>query len=381
MVLRHIATKQGISRIEIAKAMHLTKMAITNIVDDLIKNGYVVEKECIYSNLVGRRPMSLYIAPNAGKVMSVYLSRNELTALLSDLSGNILCKCSSVLENETSDTLSDKLFSTIDKVFDYAKTHHSNSPILGIGVACIGPIDTENGEILNPPDFFEITRFPVVSMLEQRYELSVYMNNDMNASSLAENLFGVGRKHENFIYVGLTRGIGMGIVSNSELYQQGSGFAGEIGHITIDYRGERCSCGNRGCLETYANIPVILKRLSEASGEADVSVHDLQRLSVHPACRRVLEDVTDKLAIALTNTINLLDPQCVVIGAEGAYLPDFCLEMLEREINSHILAVGYRQVQVVRATFGSDTPLVGSASCVLERIFNGHVPVCNSQSE
>lgn len=375
MVLRHIATEQGISRIEIAKRMHLTKMAITNIVNELIAAGYVHERECTDSNLVGRRPMSLFISPNAGKVISLYLSRSSVTAILCDLTGSILCKYSIPLSNETAGKLTDKIYKAIDYVSQQASVGEGPSDILGIGVASIGPINTENGEILNPPDFFGITKYPISALIEARYGHTVYINNDMNASSLAENLFGVGKEYRNFVYVGITNGIGMGIVSASELYQNGSGYAGEIGHISIDYRGDRCSCGNRGCLETYANIPVILKRLSKASGEQGISAKDFERLSEIPACRSVLEDVIQKISIALTNTINLLDPQCVIIGAEGAYLPDFCLQALEDNINSHILAVGYRRVKVVRATFGSDTPLVGSASCVLDKIFNGFISI------
>ena len=86
----------------------------------------------------------------------------------------------------------------------------------------------------------------------------------MNASALAEKLYGNGRNISDFVYIGVTNGIGSGIISNDNLFAGEMGFSGEIGHTTINYEGPKCACGNTGCLELYASIPEIEKQANDA---------------------------------------------------------------------------------------------------------------------
>ena len=192
----------------------------------------------------------------------------------------------------------------------------------------------------------------------------------MNAAALAERLYGVGRRLDHFLYIGLSDGVGAGIISGGRLYRDHNGFVGEIGHSSICFDGPLCGCGNRGCLELYVSIPVICERL-RASGAQSPAPEDFEELAAQPAFAAIFRDAAEKLSVAMVNMANLLDPQGIVIGHEGAFLPAFCLRQMESAVNQRILAAGFQHLSVKRSTFGGDAPLLGSACCVFQELFRG----------
>lgn len=212
--------------------------------------------------------------------------------------------------------------------------------------------------LLRPAAFFGITDFPVAALLAERYVLPVRVLNDMNAAALAEKLFGAGRELDNFLYVGISNGIGAGIISGGRLYRDTSGYAGEIGHMCINFDGPVCTCGSRGCLETYANMPVLLARLRQAVGKP-VSTADFAALEGDPACAAVFRDTADKLAAALVNAANLFDPQCIFLGHEAVFLPQSCLARIAVLLERRTLAAGYQKIPLRLSAFGEKAPLLG----------------------
>ncbi len=370
IALQHIAGAP-LSRVEITKRMGLTKMAITNIVGELILEGYLVETESEEKAAVGRTPVLLDIGPKAPIAAGVYLSRNEVCVLLSDIKLRALYMDKAKLENEDAASLTEKIYRLLDGAFSYFHKHHPARRILGIGVSSIGPLDCEKGDILRPTGFFGIEDYPIAHLLQQRYQLPVSLHNDMDASAIAEKLYGIGRLYDGFLYLGITNGIGSGIIVNRRLYR-GSGISGgEIGHMCIDFNGPVCSCGNRGCLETYANTPVVLAKMKAATGLDKIDCADYETLAADPACDAILSDMTDKLSVALINASNLLDPQAVIIGHDGAFIPPAYLQRLEKQLNERILGAGYRNIPVIRSHFVNRAPLMGSVCLIFERLFGG----------
>lgn len=374
LVLQAVACGDALSRIEIARRIGLTKMTVSNIVAEWIAEGVLAEKEVAETAAVGRNPVILEVRAGAPRAVGLYLSRGAASVIVSTLTLEVTYRESLPLAEETAQTLLEKLFRLIDGALAHLAAASPGARCMGIGVSAIGPLDAASGTILSPTDFFGIRQLPLAAELGGRYGLPVVVNNDMNASALAEKLYGTGRAFDNFLYLGVTNGIGSGILSGGRLYQDNSGFVGEIGHMSIDFDGPLCSCGRRGCLETYANMPVILDRLQNALGRA-VACADLEEAWDSPAGRAVLEDAADKLAIALINTVNLLDPQCILIGHEGARFPAACIARIEERVNGGILAAGYKTISVAPSHFGPDAPLAGSACCIWQEVFAGHLPV------
>lgn len=366
LVLQLIAAGTDVARPDISRRTGLTKMTITNIVSELIEQGYVEEQNVAATAAVGRNPITLDIAPHAPKTVGLYISRETVTVILADLKLRVLFSRSRFLQNETADSLLDKLSELTEMAV--ARTA---DPLLGIGIASIGPLDKRTRTLLNPTNFFGIRDLPLAERLEARFGLPVYLQNDMDAAAMAERLFGHGQQLDNFLYIGLSNGIGSGLISDGRPYRGGSGYSGEIGHISIDHAGPPCGCGSRGCLELYASMPTVLSRLQEAVGEP-LTYADLAQLEHHPACVPIFTDITEKLATALVGTVNLLDPQFLFIGHEGIWLPDSYLTLLEDILNRRILAAGHKYIPVAKAAFGTQSPLLGSVCTILYELFSGH---------
>lgn len=368
LVLQLIACEGTLSRVEIARRVGLTKMAVGNMVSDLIAEGYVEEDESAESTpAVGRNPTLLHISAGAPGAIGVYLSRENLSVILADTTLRIHSQRSVSLKDETDNSLTQKLLTLVSEI-----RREAEIPVLGVGISTIGPLDTANKTMLRPLRFFGISNYPISHILENCTGLPVYLDNDMNAAALAERLYGRGRRLENFLYLGLADGVGAGIISGGRLYRDHNGFVGEIGHNSICYDGPLCDCGNRGCLEIYASIPVIQQQLL-AAGAPSAEPENFESLTALPACDQVFRDTVDKLAVALINMANLLDPQGIIIGHEGAFLPAVYLQQLESTVNDKILAAGYQHLTVAPSAFGSSAPLVGSVCCVFQELFSGRL--------
>lgn len=125
--------------------------------------------------------------------------------------------------------------------------------ILGVGVGVPGPMNPHTGIVERSPHLKGWQGFPLKSFLKKRLRLPIYLTNDANAAAVGEKIFGAGREVENFVYLTISTGIGGGIVLGGELLTGATFGAGEVGHTIIVPRGDRCGCGQRGCLEAYAS--------------------------------------------------------------------------------------------------------------------------------
>lgn len=376
LVLRLIACGEADSRMELTRLTGLTKMTVTNIVGEFLDEGYLEEREVQKNRKRGCNPVRLALSAATPKVLALSLARDKIEAALVDFSGKI---CSSVaavpLKGETAESLQEKLVLTAKETLAQAEDR-----ILGVGVASIGPVHAGKGLLLNPVNFFGITDFSIKNVLEEALKLPVAVNNDMNAAALAERLYGEGKKYENFVYLGITNGIGAGVIANGTLYYNPSGFSGEVGHMSIQMDGRPCFCGNHGCLETYASIPVVSRELKDACGLAYVpEPREFIQLYQTPAGRRVFEAMEEKLEAGLVNLANLFSPQAILVGHDGCYLPDEMFKRMEEVLNRRVLFAGCQEVSLHRSSFQNDALLLGAACCVLQQVFDGGMGIINEK--
>lgn len=368
LILNLVITNQGISRIDIAKKTGLSKMTVSNIIAELIEEKILCETSIISNNSVGRRPITLDISDYSPYLCGIYIFRDKFVAVISTLKLEILERISIRLdEEENNDSLMKKIFKAIDNL----KLKFSDK-LKAIGISCVGPVDTVTGTILSPPNFHHIRDLNIKSLLENHTGLPVFLENDMNTSALCERLFGSGKEIENFIYVGITNGIGAGIISDGKLLVGSGGFAGEIGHITVVPDGRECYCKNKGCLESYASIPDIIRKLGENPSERSFEsiVKEYQDSEIF---HKIMKEISEYLVIALTGVCNILDPQTIILGHEGYFFPDSYLTEIEELINSKILTKGYKNINIIKSTFKNDIPIKGSLALILSRIFDGTI--------
>lgn len=365
LFLKNIALGKANSRIALSKLTGLAKMTAGNIVQELLSMGLIENGDPIQVDSTGPNPMQLKISEKAPKIVGVYISRDELVFSIGDLSGNLHYTKKATLENENKMTVETKLINGINEAINY-----ENGNILAIGVAMIGPIDND-GSIVNSPNFFKIQSLPVKKIINKHFPYPTVIYNDISAAAVAEQLIGNG-EYSNFIFIGNSNGLGAGIIYNGELMIANRSFIGEFGHITIDSKGEKCPCGNTGCLELYATVKVLCERLSSAIG-VPISPADFERLSEYPECDAIFRDVSLKLSAGMISLTNLLNPEAFVLGYDGYYLPDCYIELIEQNINNTKFIDDGRKIRVEKAFFKADSAIYGSICCVLREIFKGEI--------
>ncbi|MBR3569226.1 MAG: ROK family transcriptional regulator [Oscillibacter sp.] len=366
LILKLLATEGALSRVELARRTGLSKMSVSNIIAEFDGRGYVEVHEVVSAAGAGRNPVALRLSDAAPKLIGLFVFRDECAAILCDMRLNALREARAAVNAANAANLADILFSLIDSVYP------ENETPLGIGVGSIGPIDLRRGVILDAPRFHGIHDFPIAKLLRERYRLPVRLDGQYACAALAEKYFGAARGYRDFIFVGITSGIGAGVVSHGELLRSAAGFSSELGHMSIDWRGNLCACGNRGCLETYAGLQVILPRLRRECGRPEAPFEVFCREAGRDgasAAWGALNAMTRALAAGLTSAANLLDPQAIVIGDSGAHLPDSCLAALEAEITRRRAAK--RPVKVLRSAFGAEAAVRGCACGLLDAVFRG----------
>ena len=369
LILQLIATNEATSRIELATTTMLTKMTITNIVSEYIEHGIVEQCEEKITEGSGRNPIRLRIAEKAPTVIGLYITRDKIEAVLCTLGLEILNRKVMPFKTLKKEEVRQYSYHVIDQLL--AET---DLKVLGIGVAVMGPVDINNGIILNPPHFFGIENVNITQFLEERYGLPVVVDHDQNSAAQAEVLFGAGKNVQDFIFLGITKGIGSGFVSDGKVFHNKMGMASELGHISIDRNGKRCACGNRGCLEVYACVDAMEEKLRKVTGE-NHTFQEFCRMKKRRDVDKVLREMVDDIAVAIVSGINILHPQLVLLGNECMDWDDKYVYLLEEKVNEEKFTQNYGRVPIRKAYFGKDSQLLGAAANVLYHMFSGKLPL------
>lgn len=367
LVFQLLATQRGSSRVELARDSKLTKMAISNIVNEFLEEG-LIEESLGTGRGTRSNPIRLTLAPSAPKILGVLLQRQFCQAAVCDFSMRILDSDSIELPPRyTVEELMDRTFQLTDRVL---KAH---SDILGIGIGTFGPVDAHKGMLLNPQHFGGIKDLNLRELFRQRYQLPTFLDHHYNCAALAESYYGSGRGCDNLLYLGMTYGIGLGVICGGRLFSHYSGYSSEIGHVTINYTGPLCDCGKRGCLSVYARPPRIVQAVKELPliGR-NMTFEEICSNSDVPAIDQVLmNNMVTPLVYALSDAVNLMSSEVILLGDDAALLPDRYLGYLEQRLNEVLLMHNYHHVSVRRAMLPQEYNAAMCASTVLDRVFRG----------
>lgn len=365
-VLKLIATRRCTSRIELSREMNLTKTAISKIVAELIERGFLTETKKQENTDLGRNPIGLDIADTAPLFIGILIMRDFCEAVLCNMRLEILRHEKLYQSWSSQEELMETVYSLTDQMMLGAEN------IGGLGVACVGPLDSIEGVIESPPYFHGIHDVPVAGLLKERYQLPVFCDNDNQSAALAEKLYGIGKDYQDIFLVGIANGVGCGIIIGNDKYQSSSGYTPEIGHLSIDYQGETCVCGNRGCLELYLNSRTVLKRMREATGKF-YDYKTFCELWENPAVGAIFEDLVEKLAAGLVSVVNILNPELIIIGHNGVWWPEKYLQELEEKVNERKFSNRQIRTKVVKAGYLDKTAVLGGACNAIQQYFQGEL--------
>lgn len=242
-----------------------------------------------------------------------------------------------------------------------------NKDVLGVGLGLPGPVDSKKGYVHFFPNIPGWREVPLKKILKNRLGLDIFIDNDANLMALAEHRIGAAKTFMNAVCITLGTGIGGGIIIEGKLYHGSSNAAGEVGHIPINEKGPDCNCGGSACIESYiGNRPII----SEAGKvfKRKISLEQLSELAKkkNKLALKIWQEVGRKLGIALVGIINLLNPDCIVIGGGIANAGGVLFESIKNTLKKRAMQPQARQVKILKAQLGDNAGMIGAAILVRE---------------
>jgi N-acetylglucosamine repressor len=385
-VLNLIKSRGPISRVELARRSGLSPATISGIVSDFIAARLVHEMGQGEST-GGRRPVMLRLNHKAGFVVGAKLMEHAVATAVTDLDASVLYHQVAPLkivvdrgsESPEPRRLLEGLVDAIEATITGSGV--SRKRLLGIGVGMAGVVDAEKGLSRYSP-FFGWQGVQIAEPLANHFKLAVYVENDVNTLTIAEQWFGDGHGVDHFVVVTVGRGIGAGVVVNGQFYRGAIGGAGELGHMTLKPDGPRCDCGKRGCLEALASDDAIVRQAQEAVAAGDqtlLSQFPPEALNLETVvqaadggdqlARRILADAGRWLGIGIANMLNILNPQLVIVGGEGVRAGEWRLEPMRQAIQQHSFNGLADELEIIVDASGDERWARGAACVVLGKVF------------
>ena len=309
--------------------------------------------------------------------VAVDLGGTQIRSALCDADGKIIkrdARLTMPIENETA-------FSRI--VASIRTVVNDWSDVSAIGLCAPGPLDPWQGVILESPNLPNMNNFPLKANLEKEFGVPAFIGNDANVAGLGEYRFGAGRGARFMIYITLSTGIGGGIIDDGKLLLGWRGFAGEVGHQTIDVNGPMCNCGNLGCLEVLAAGPAIVRDVRDAlraGRESKIRAlvnGDLDKINgatITQAARagdsfavEIYKRAGRYYGFGLVNLLHNYDTQLFVLGGSVAvHAWEFIYPSMMDVLDKHAFKSMREGVRVVQAQLGDDVGLLGAAALASE---------------
>ena len=392
-VLNYIRKNKTATKAGLASVTGLTFMAIKKILEEL-EELHLIRCDEMEAGGMGRRAVTYAVNETYRYVVGIHINKFVTSIAMMDLRGEILEveRCSMQQDFPNQSAFVEMLVSEIEKVIQ--RSGMEKDKILGIGVGVPGPVDTENGVILTPPNIPMLSYLPLKEILESKCGYSVYVQKDTNVIAFGEYWYGSGSIHDSIrshgndcydlAYVDVDMGIGSGLIIDGKLNIGANSIAGEFGHITIDINGPLCNCGNKGCLEAMSSGIAVLRELKA----------QLEKEPGHPLYAKrenlVIEDVfkmaekKDLLTIsilnqsafyvgvAVSNLINILDPQIIILGG-------ILIQKYPRYFDIVTNVANARKVKGAKENFlavsklGENAGVIGAGEIVADNLFNEKV--------
>ncbi len=365
LVLKMVATGLCTSRAELVEKTGLSKMAISNIVGEMITGDLLKESGEAQSSDPGRKRIQLQVNEKAPKVIGLAIQRESCEAILCTLDMQVLKRERITYRSDMNkEVLVHSVYQLIDTLLNV------EPEVLAIGISSIGPLNIEAGRILKPNYFYGIENVDIVKDVTNRYDLPVFFNNDNQSGVLVEHLYGNGRGFRDIFLVRVGEGVGCGVLSSERTDVNSRSLLPELGHVSIDYAGNLCVCGRRGCLETYVRTSQILNRLNEATGKFyPYEVFCTQ--TDNPDVDAIFTDAVEKIAEAVVSTLNILNSELILLAGDLVYWDKKYVEMLSERINRNRFAQWADRIEIRQAYFGQDVALMGAACNAVMPVFDG----------
>lgn len=388
-VLELVRSGAARTRPELGRRSGLGRGVITQRVSQLLDSGLLMESG-LGASSGGRAPRELSLREDAGLVLVASLGATHLTVGVTDLAGRLLHH-----HREPADVAAgpDQILARVEELFDQvlASGHvPAGAPLFGIGIGVPGAVEFATGTPVSPPVMPGWDGYDIRGRFARRYDVPVWVDNDVNLMALGELRAGAARAEKDIIFVKVGTGLGAALISSGALHRGAQGSAGEIGHLKIDEAsGMICRCGKVGCLSAVAGAGGIARAalaaaraghspaLSQIVASRDGDGTELSFGDVLNAAQRGDSTAVDLITRAgrllgqtLATLVSFFNPSLVLLGGKAAGAGDLLLAAVREGVYSRSLPLATRDLRISLSTLRPDSGVYGAAFMVLDELFS-----------
>jgi glucokinase len=318
------------------------------------------------------------------QLIGIDIGGTKCAVVWGDDSGKIIDKIR--FDSRTSERGPAKILAEIDQSIRELVNRHGKDNLAGIGISCGGPLNSKTGRILGPPNLPGWDDVAIVDDLQKKWCVPVALQNDANACALAEWKYGAGRGTKNMIFLTFGTGMGAGLILDGRLYCGTNDLAGEVGHIRLATDGP-IGFGKAGSFEGFcsgggiARTAVAEVRKARDSGRMSMLVrqsasrdHDITAKDIFRACKAgddlagaIVNTVGQRLGEGLAILIDILNPECIVIGSIFARDGHQLIPAMEEALNREAISTARSVCRIVPAELGESLGDVAALSVIIDR--------------
>lgn len=380
-VLNYIRINNAVSRTDIYKNTNISKPTVTRVIEQLLKEGLVIEGGTAAGESdVGRKPVYVQINPSACYCIGVNISKSAIQASIIDLSMNIIFKKTTNIKHiNEADDFRNIVLSCINETLEQVKST-DRAKILGIGIGVPGTVDYNKGTIMTIASKPNIVNVNLKDYIEERLNLQVFIDNNAKTRALGEYWYGYGIGYKDIIFVVCSEGIGSGIITDGNLLRGKNNVTGEFGHMLIMADGEYESiesCCALGVVESSVKAAL---RQGKQSVLLDLAEGDIEAINYKLICKGAakgdmlcneqLEKAACFLSIGLVNTIQIVNPEIIILSGELFDESEYFYEMVKKFTRDRLSNILAQDVVFVRRKVIDGLYEIGAATLVYKHFFH-----------
>lgn len=366
-ILKLINLNLEISRKELSVCSGLSRAAVTLITRELINQNYIIEGKERTSSGPGRKEVNLQPNPDRFRFLGIDIGGHSIRMALSDNNLKLLYQREIAMADF--EHITNKLEALSEQILNFLQ--QNDFPVASldaIGIGVTGIVNLELSHILNIPNAAGWDDLPIVAELQKTFGCPVFLEEGGRTMAMAEKLVGKAKDVDNFIVAHFGKGIVAGIVNHGQLIRGASNVGGLLGHITVNENGERCTCGNFGCLETYGLFQIIENnyRILDQSPPSLVEAYQQNNKAALELCI----EAGNFIGIALSNIVNLFNPQSIYLGGHLFESLPLVLEELKRTVRRRANRFANVVLEFELSSFGNLQGIYGAITLAKSKLLS-----------
>ena len=363
-IIQYLLREKGKTIPEIRDFCGLSLPTTIKFVNELIEKNILIESGKKESS-GGRRPTLYSLNPDQGYIVGVELLLKSFRMSIVNLNHEVIYDYETDnFDISRREEAFDFLVRTVPAII--AKKGIPESKILGIGIGITGRVNREKGISHSFLHFDE----PLTKLLEKYWNYPVFIDNDTHFMTLGEQAFGLAKGKNNVIYINLSRGLAIGLISNGQIHNGHSGFAGEFGHISFFDNDKWCICGKKGCLSTIVSGASLEEMYVEKTGKK-LHYRDILALSKQGdrQANELLSEMGEQLGKALSMMIQVFNPELLILGGRFGEVGELLKYAIIKGISLHTLPQLLADSEFQLSPLGEKAEMLGAYALVMERVF------------